>query len=145
MFRQLLIVMVVFVFLPSVYAQERLTGQDILRVKAYKHMIRDIDDKSLQHTLDELEKAEYPEVALALKEAMAKAYVDIVREQNVQELKKKQWLYSMVNLNMAYLQFVGLKPTSRNTDPLNKLIRQRLKTYLSPHIINQPGFHCSIE
>ena len=76
---------------------------------------------------------------------MAKTYADIVREINVEGQKKKEWLYSMVCLNMAYLQFGGSQGKSGSTTELNRLIRQKLKKYLPPELLKQPGFAYSLE
>lgn len=126
-------------------ATTRLSADDIARIKAYKMAVSDVEKKTVVELIQEIEKSHYPQVAITLKETMAKAYEDIVKEQRVVGVKKKEWLYSMINLNMAYLQFAGLKGSTKNTDPLNKLIRYKLKTYLPETIINQPGFHISIE
>jgi|GEM_PF-1603452 len=139
----------VFLFSTLALAKEhslrgRLSLQEIERVKVFKKSIEEVDQKSLQQTIAELEKTDYPHLNLELKEAMAKAYVDIVQEQNVRGVKKKEWLYSMVALNMAYLQFAGQKDSAAGAKNLNKLIRYKLKEYLPADIFTRPGFHCSI-
>ena len=119
----------------------RLTPEDIERVKAFKGLVHEVDAKSVHQTVAELEQTSHPLLNLEIKEAMAKAYADIVREQKVVGLKNKEWLYSMVGLNMAYLQFGG----SKNAEPLNKLICQKLKAYLPANIVNAQGFHFSLD
>ena len=126
-------------------AQSKVSTQDTERIATYKALIKDVDHKSLAQTITELEQTKYVHVTIAMREAMARTYTDIVKDQQVTGLKKKEWLYSMVNLNMAYLQFVGVKGSTKNTEPLNRLIRQKLREYLPVNITNQPGFHCSIE
>ena len=144
-------VLVIFIVLTATahaqgyYRLKHLTAQEVQRVKAVKQLLDGIDTKSLQETIDELEKTQHPLVNLQMKEAMAKTYTDIVREVNVDGDKKKEWLYSMVCLNMAYLQFGGGQGTSGNTTSLNRLIRQKLKEYLPPHALRQPGFFYSLE
>ena len=76
---------------------------------------------------------------------MAKTYADIVREVNVEGKKKKEWLYSMVCLNMAYLQFGGSQGKSGSTTELNRLIRRKLKGYLPPNALKRDGFFYSLE
>jgi hypothetical protein len=139
--------LVIFVFLAtSAHAYgSHLTLQEIERVKAFKGLLGGIDKKSLWETINELERSRHPQVDLEMKEAMAKAYTDIAREFNVEGQKKKEWLYSMVCLNMAYLQFAGKQGNSASTTDLNKLIRQKLKEYLPSDILNQPGFIYSLE
>ena len=117
-----------------------MTAQEIQRVRAVKELLEGIDKKSLQETIDELEKTRKPQINLEMREAMAKAYTDIVRDFNVEGQKKKEWLYSMVCLNMAYLQFGGGQGPSDSTTSLNRLIRQELRKYLPPDILKQPGF-----
>ena len=104
------------------YKSTHLTAQEIQRVKAVKKLLYDVDPKSLRETIAELEKSRHPRINLEMKEAMAKAYVDIVKEINVEGQKKKEWLYSMVCLNMAYLQFGGGQGPSGRTSSLNRLI-----------------------
>jgi hypothetical protein len=143
--------LIIFIFLATSahaegnYTSRNLTGQDIERVKVVKQLLYGIDKKSLRETIDELEKTRQPQINLQMKEAMAKTFTDIVREINVEGQKKKEWLYSMVCLNMAYLQFGGSQGTSRNATSLNRLIRQKLKKYLPPDALKQPGFFYSLE
>jgi hypothetical protein len=150
-FLKLLLSLGIFVSMTmSVHAQENyytryLTAQEIERVKAVKELLYGVDTKSLQQTINELEKSPHPLINLQMKEAMAKAYTDIVREINVEGQKKKEWLYSMVCLNMAYLQFGGSLGKYGSTTELNRLIRQKLKEYLPPNALKQPGFVYSLE
>lgn len=142
-----LLFLIIFIFLAaSAHAQGDFpTPQDIERVKAVKAFLYGIDTKSLRETIDELEKTRHPQINLQIREAMAKTYTDIVREINVKGQKKKEWLYSMVCLNMAYLQFGGSQGKSGSTTELNRLIRQKLKKYLPPNVLKQPGFFYSLE
>ncbi len=122
-----------------------LTAQEIERVKAVKQLLYGIDTQSLQQTIDALEKTRYPQINLIIREAMAKTYTEIAREYNVVGQKKKEWLYSMVGLNMAYLQFEGThQGAPGSTTSLNRLIRRKLKEYLPPHVLKQPGFLYSL-
>jgi hypothetical protein len=127
------------------YASGHLTASDIEHLKAVKALLDGIDTKSLRETIDELEKTRHPQINLQIREAMAKTYTDIVREIDVKGQKKKEWLYSMVCLNMAYFQFGGSQGKSGSTTELNRLIRQRLKKYLPPEALKQSGFLYSLE
>jgi hypothetical protein len=142
-----LLSLIIFIFLAApAHAQGNFpTLQDIERVKAVKAFLYSIDTKSLQETIDELEKTRHPQINLQIREAMAKTYTDIVREINVKGQKKKEWLYSMVCLNMAYLQFGGSQGKSGSTTELNRLIRRKLKEYLPSNVLEQPGFIHSLE
>ena len=122
------------------YAQGSLTPQQIERVKACKQLIEEVDTKSLQKTIHELEDSTYPELNLQIMEAMTKAYDDIVQEQKVIGLKNKQWLYSMIALNMANLQFGGKVEGS-----VHRLINYKLKMYLPKEVFAHPGFSKSVE
>jgi hypothetical protein len=150
-FRKQIFIFIIFMFLAGFahaegnYTRRHLTGQEIERVRIVKELLDGIDTKSLQETINELEKSRYPQLNLAMKEAMAKAYTDIVREIKVDGQKKKEWLYSMVCLNMAYLQFGGSQGVPGSTTELNRLIRQKLKEYLPSHVLNQAGFLYSLE
>ena len=126
------------------YAQENLTPSQVERVKASKDLIQEVDTKSLQRTISELEDSLYPELNLQIMEAKAKAYDDIVREQKVVGLKNKQWLYSMIALNMANLQFGGKVGNGRDGS-LNRLISYKLKMHLPKEVFDHPGFSKSVE
>ena len=144
----LVFICVFFLLLPSlVYAKSQrvhLSTVEIERLEKSKQVLAEVDEKSLKQSIAELEQAANPRVALLIKEAMAKTYADIVVEQKVVGLSKKRWLYSMVALNMAYLQFEGSKDSAGKTSNLNKLIRYKLKKYLPANIFYQPGFHSSL-
>lgn len=150
-FGKLIVPLIIFIFFAASahaegnYGPEHLTAQEIQRVRAVKKLLYGIDTKSLRENITELEKTGRPEINLQIREAMAKAYTDIVREINVEGQKKKEWLYSMVCLNMAYLQFSGGQGNSGNTSSLNRLIRQKLKEYLPSDASKQPGFIYSLE
>jgi hypothetical protein len=151
MLKKQFFLLIIFIFLAtSVYAQVNhrsgfLTAQEIERVRAVKALLDGVDKKSLQETINELERSRHPALGLEMQEAMAMAYKDIVGEINVEGQQKKEWLYSMVCLNMAYLQFGGSQGKSGSTTELNRLIRQKLKKYLPPDILKQPGFLYSLE
>jgi hypothetical protein len=121
-------------------AEYSFTEQDLARINAYKQLIKEVDAKSARQTADELAKTRYPQLNLELKEAMARTYADIVRQQNVAP-KNRPWLYSKIALNMAYLQFGG----GKTDDALNNLICRKLKEHLPEGISKRPGFHYSVD
>lgn len=144
--KRYVLIAVICIFTTSLaWAKYQLTEKDIQRVKVLRQSIAEVEKKSWQKMVADIEKMDYPAIQLEIQDAMAKAYVDVVQEQNVQGQKKKEWLYSMVALNMAYLQFAGAKDSAGGSQNLNKLIRYKLKSYLPQGIYNKPGFHCSIE
>ena len=126
-------------------AKGHLTPLQVERLRTVKQMLAEVDDKSLRQTIDEMEKAGQPQVNLAIREAIAATYSEIVQEKNVVDQGKKAWLYSMVTLNMAYLQFGATKESGSSSDPLNRIIRRKLKEHLPAGIVNHPGFHISLE
>lgn len=128
----------------SIYSGRPLTVQEVQRVKAVKALLDGVDTKSLQETIRELERSRHPQINLQMQEAMAKTFTDIVRDINVEGQKKKEWLYSMICLNMAYLQFGGSQGKAGSTTELNRLIRQKLKQYLPPNVSKQTGFLYSL-
>ena len=127
------------------YGHRHLTSQEIDRVRQVKELLSGVDTKPLRETIKEIEKSKHPQTNIELQEAMAHAFLDIAKENNVEGIKKKQWLYSMVCLNMAYLQFGGTLGKYGSTTELNRLIRQKLIAYLPRNINTQPGFLNSLE
>jgi len=128
------------------YNTRYLTAQEIQRVKVVKELLDGIDKKTLLQTVAELEKSRHPQISLEMQEAMAKTYTDIVKEINVVGQKKKEWLYSMVCLNMAYLQFGGnAQGKYGSTTELNRLIRRKLNEYMPPHVLEHLGNLYSLE
>jgi hypothetical protein len=140
-------IVILFLFLPAAiptsYARP-LTAQEIQRLKAAEGLLEGVDKKSWWETVDELEKTRYPRILLAMKEAEARTYTDIDRDYNIVDQAKKEWLYSMVCLNMAYLQFVGDEGKPGSTTELNRLIRQKLMKYLPADVLKEQGFHYSL-
>ncbi len=131
------------VFLIVVFLAPCAEAADIAHLNNIKAMVSEVDHKSVAQWLADARKTKYPETNLKIKEAMARTYVDIVREQKVQGIKKKEWLYSKIALNMAYMQFGG--SDADHGAGLDRLIRQKLKQHLPAGIVNETGFHFSLE
>jgi hypothetical protein len=126
-------------------AKGHLSPLESERLRQVKEQLFEVEIKSLSVMIKDLEKTNDPSMNLTIKEAMAQTYLEIVQQEHVQGLAKKQWLYSMVALNMAYLQFSAGKDSAGSSQNLNKLIRQKLKSHLPSEIFKKPGFHYSIE
>ncbi|MBP9853779.1 MAG: hypothetical protein KBD53_02795 [Candidatus Omnitrophica bacterium] len=107
-----------------------LTQKEVERVKVCKKLFNGIDGKTLDESITLLEENTYPKENLILLEAMAKTYAEMVEEQNVVDIKKKEWLYSMVKLNMAYLQLGGYQLKKAHAVPLHQVIQTKLKSYI---------------
>jgi hypothetical protein len=133
-----------FAYAPFAFSKVHLNEQEKARVQSIHEIVSEIEKKSVKQMINEIEKTAYPEVNLIIKEAMAHTYADIVKEENVQGQHKREWLYSMIALNMAYFQFGGDKDSSGGAKNVNKLIRYKLKTYLPANIFNRPGFHSNL-
>ncbi len=116
-----------------------LTDEEIDFVKENRALVHEVDPRSLQKTVDELEANDCPAIQAVIFEAMAKSYDDISRENNVADQRKKEWLYSTIKLNMAYLQLTGGN-FKGDGDALNRRIRYLLKEYLGPEVLTHPAF-----
>ena len=127
---------------PSYDASAQLTPQQFERVKICKNLLQEADLKSLDETVEELEQARNPEQNLQILEAIALTYSEISKEQKVEAKADKEWLHSMVALNMAYLQLGGGEG-GRDT-ALNRLIRGKLKEHLSTALLHDPELFHSV-
>lgn len=127
----------------SVYAQQEsgkkiyrkrsggaLSEEELGRVRACKRLLKGVDDESVEETVARLEENHYPLEHIILMEAMARTYAEMVEEQQVVEIKKKKWLYSMVTLNMAYLQLGGFQLKKAHAVPLHRIIQRKLRSYI---------------
>jgi len=121
----------------------RLTPEEIERVRAFKQLTAEVDKKTIEQTVEELETADNSALELQKHEAIAKAYAEVVVEKKVTDLKQKEWLYSMVAINMAYLQFGAQVDDSGNA--LNRLIRRKIRENLPPEALNHPGFRFEVK
>ncbi|HSV43575.1 MAG TPA: hypothetical protein VLJ10_03385 [Candidatus Bathyarchaeia archaeon] len=156
--KTLILFMISVLLTTSVYAQEtfgnrrqtqeqfdgiRLGARERERIRAMKDIVRGVDGKTLEQTIRDIENADDPQLELQIKEAIAKTYADIVLQEKVVDQKQKEWLYSMITINMAYLQFGGSGDDSGNG--LHRLIRNKLRDYLPPEVWTRPGFLQTIE
>ena len=147
--KRLLILVCILSFACPAYAQKQngghLTSQQLERVRACQQLLQQVEQRTLQRMVFDLEKTPYPEENLQILEAVALTYDKIVREQKVAEQKNKVWLYSKIELNMAYLQLGGLHARNIDDDPLNRLIRSHLKEHLSSVLLTHPSLFISLE
>lgn len=144
-FLRIFFILFLFSLVPGpVFSEETLSPEQIERVKACKRLLEEIDTKPLPRTLRELERSTYPELHLRIMEAMANTYVELVREHKVVKLKDKHWLYGMIAMNMANLQFGGGIEGDRDA-ALNHLIQRKLLEHLPANIAEHPGFSKSVE
>ncbi len=153
---RLLLIMVSLVMGTSVWAQEAkpiaahstraaLKTVTLSDVQSFKALLADVDHKTVDQTVNDINRTPYPFITLKIRQAMAQTYHDIVTELKVVGQGKREWLYSMITLNMAYLQFEGQQTQTVKTTALNNLICTKLRAYLTPQIMNHPGFHSSLE
>lgn len=116
-----------------------LSAGQMSRLQDYKALIREVDGMSLQEDIRRLEQSGYPEQTLQIMEAMARTYTDLIREQNIQALPDRRWLFSMVQLNMAYMRLAG-SPDVQGTNSLNRMIIKKLRSYLPETLMRHPAF-----
>lgn len=139
--RTLYLLFTISLFCTTVWAgTAHLSEAAIQRVKAFAVLVQDVD-KPPAAIVREIEHSKHPLLELSIKEAMAKTYATIVQSQHVENLSKRAWLYSMVKLNMAYLQFGG----TESNRPLDQMILHELKKNLPSDIIDAEGFRFSLE
>ena len=112
------------------YHSSVLTADQLQRVESSRRLLDGVDGKTPAQVIAELEKSAQLDADIQILEAMARTYDEIVQEQKVVEPKKKEWLYSMVKLNMAYLQLGGIDLNQVHDSGLNFLIRRKLREYL---------------
>ena len=125
-------------------ARQAFTPAQLERLEVCTRLLRDVDPQELAARRTELERGQYTEANLVILEAVARAYTEIVEEQNITSQDGKEWLYSMVTLNMGYLQLGGSKVKQRDT-ALNMLIRQKLKAHLPAHILDNEVLFYSLD
>lgn len=136
-----LIAIVLFLCCASgVCAQGSFSAAQIQRIQAFKQRLGTVDKKSLEKTISELQKAQDSELALQIQETIARVYADIVKEQDIYDMVTQEWLYGMVALNMANLQFGG-----RSRDSVSQMIAQKLKKALPAALLAHPDFHVAVE
>ena len=107
-----------------------LTMEERGRLRVCKRLLAGVDGKSFEESLSDLDRSSFPHGNLQILEAVAKTFTEIILEQNVVGRDKKEWLHSMITLNMAYLQLAGIDATQPQDSPLDKLIRRKLKEHL---------------
>ena len=133
-----------FLILFTGVAEAGLSTQQLDRVKVAKDLLRGVDGKSLEMTIQDIENSPYPEGNLQIFEAIASTYKEMLKEYNLPDQSQKEWLHSMVLLNMAYIQLAGEK-TKKIDSRLNMLIRDKLKERLSDKLLKDPRIVQRIE
>lgn len=120
----------------------RLSLEQMERVKVCKRLMDGADGKSLEQTVKDLERTLYIEENLLILEAVARTYSEIAHKYEVMGKGRKEWLHSMVMLNMAYLQLGGGEQAG--TSALNMLISRKLVGYLPPDLFKNPEIFQSL-
>ena len=114
------------------------------RIKQAQHLLAEVELRSTEEIVIDLNQATYPEGQLQILEAVAKTYRDMIHHYDVKTLAKKEWLHSMILLNMAYFQFGGADEDQYAT-MLNVAIRRKLKSYMSKELTGHPGLFHSLQ
>ncbi|HLF18874.1 MAG TPA: hypothetical protein VI749_08290 [Candidatus Omnitrophota bacterium] len=138
------IVFIVCFSLLAYPVRAQLAPAQLERVKAAKELLKEIDTTSVEETVEKLSQSVYPEGDLMIMEAVASTYRDMVFEHQVEGQEKKEWLHSMVLLNMAYFQMGGSGEEEGDTG-LNIAIRRKLKQYLSADLMADRRLFHSLE
>lgn len=138
----LILIFIFFVF--ASFAQAQPSPAQLKRVEATREMLKDVDKKSLEDTLKELKSSPYFEGSLTILEAVAATYREMVSEYQVEGQAKKEWLHSMVMLNMAYFQLGG-SGEEEGESGLNIIIRRKLKKYLPAELMADRRLFHSLE
>jgi len=136
------IILLLIIGTPLLANADTLSQAQIQRVKTAKGLLGAADPRTAGEIGDELSKGRFTEENLQIFEAIAQTYRDMVVEYNVGP-EKKEWLHSMILLNMAYFQFGG--SSEANDTGLNIMIRRKLKQYLSPELLADPNLFYSLE
>lgn len=141
--KKLFLTVFFFMIFVSTVSAGTLSQSQVERVKAVRALLAGVDNRTLQDTISELANSKFPEGNLEIMEAIAATYQEMVSEYQVEGQAKKEWLHSMVCLNMAYLQAGGI--AERSDTGLNMVIRRKLKKYLSPQLLSDPELFYSVE
>ena len=138
-----LIFILSILLIPLQVGAASLSPQQIARVQEVKKLLGAVEPRPVDAIVEELSRSRFPEGQLQILEAVAQTYRDMLIEFTDKSKDKKEWLYSMVRLNMAFFQFGG--SSEQNDTGLNITIRRKLKKYLSPELLANPKLFYSLE
>ena len=142
-FMKRLFILLLIIGVPVVVHAAPLTQAQIERVKAAKQLLDAADPRTVKEIIEELSQTRFTEGNLQILEAVAQTYRDMLLEYPQAAQGKKEWLHSIIRLNMAYFQFGG--SSEQNDSGLNITIRRKLKKYLSPKLLSDPNLFYSLE
>jgi len=114
------------------------------RIDQVRTLLADVDGRSAQEIIKDLNTTKSPEGQLQILEAIAQTYRDMVVEYDVTVQARKDWLHSMILLNVAFYQFGGMDD-DQNETMLNVAIRRKLKSYFSAQLMESSGLFYSLE
>lgn len=114
---------------------EELTAEQTRRLQVCERLLDGVDKHGFKEKVRDLDNTRFPEENIKLIEAVAQTYAEIAQEQGIEKPETKEWLYSMVELNMGYLQLGGSKLNQVRDTALNKLIRRKLKERLPAELL----------
>lgn len=120
-----------------------LNPQQIERIKEAKKLLGSVDPRTVGDISAELSKTRFAEENLQILEAVAQTYRDMILEYEEVTNDKREWLHSMILLNMAYFQFGG--SSEQGDTGLNIVIRRKLRKYMSPELMANPNLFYSLE
>jgi len=132
-----------FVPTPAIAAEGYLSNAHVVRVTQAQQLLADVDTRSQNETIDEFNRAAFPEGNLQIYEAVAATYKELTQQKGITELNQKRRLYDFIRLNIAYLQFGG--SIEQGDKDLNRWIRQTLRRHLPKELFDNDQLFHSLE
>jgi len=137
------IIILSIVLIPLRLDAAPLSPQQIERVKEAKNLLGPVEPRTTEEIVNELTAARFSEENLQILEAVAQTYRDMLIEYKEATNGKREWLHSVILLNVAFFQFGG--SSEQNDTGLNIVIRRKLKKYLSPQLLSNRNLFYALE
>lgn len=141
--RKLIICLILCLIFATPSMADTIFSQDeIRRLSTAKKLLMDTEKRSLDHLVNELSTTHSPRQQLAIYEAMAATFRDIIKKYEGDTPQSRERLLGKIRMNMAYFQLGGPDTDDPEDGALNRLIRRKLKHYLPEDIWKNPKlFH----
>ena len=143
--RVTLIVFLNFFILGGTTQADELTSQQITRVATVKNLLGSIEKRSSDELAKHIGKTHSTELQLQIWEAVAVTYKDMIKQYGVETQERREWLYSMIQLNMAYFRLGGEQEESTTDTALNLTIRRKLKEHLPANFFSNRSVFFSLD
>lgn len=129
----------------TVFAAPELLPQQLERVKAAQELLCEADPQPLQKIINELQTSPALEGNIYILESVALTYRDLVAKYGIINQSAKERLLEKVRLNMAYFQLGGQDNEGNDQNPLDIMIRRKLKEYLPEYVWKDTQLFHSLE